>query len=38
VVDQYAVTADGQRFLILCPRGSAAATVNVRVVVNWRGR
>jgi hypothetical protein len=38
VIDQYSVTADGQRFLILRPRGSTAATTTLRVVVNWRGR
>jgi eukaryotic-like serine/threonine-protein kinase len=36
VLDQYSVTADGQRFLILRPRGSSTATQTLRVVVNWR--
>ena len=38
VIDQYSVTADGQRFLILRPRGSTEGTETLRVVVNWRGR
>lgn len=36
VLDQYSVTKDGQRFLILRPRGSTAATATLHVVVNWR--
>jgi hypothetical protein len=35
-IDQYAVSADGQRFLFLQPRGDGAtASSPITVVVNW---
>ena len=38
-IDQYSVTADGQRFLVIRPRVSAASpTMTINVIVNWRGQ
>ena len=38
-IDQYAVTADGQRFLIVRPRtGVASPTMTLNVIVNWRAQ
>jgi hypothetical protein len=34
ITDQYAVTADGQRFLVLTPVGDAPETP-ITVVFNW---
>ena len=35
ILDQYAVSNDGQRFLFIRPRASTAAKPPITVVVNW---
>ena len=38
-IDQYSVTADGQRFLMIRPRtGVASPTMTLNVIVNWRAQ
>ena len=34
-IDQYAVTRDGQRCLLIQPRPDAAAVAPITVVLNW---
>ena len=38
-IDQYSVTADGQRFLVIRPRaGNVSPTMTLNVIVNWRAQ